>query len=177
MARSALMVILAGMVVAAGGLYVSRKCSFGIGCEVGTAIHPAPVMSARPKNDLRSLAPGATICVNPVQNLSDQTVDIGRMDEQLAGEIAKAGYGVARIGDLSCAATTYTEITHVSQGQRVEAELEFRLVLAAEQAPRFSATAKGESDLGGPQEDAIVAAFADQARKIQIAILAVNERE
>lgn len=190
MAKSSWVVILAGVTVAVGALYVSRRCSFGAGCEAGTAINSLSETKARPKKqsgaDLRSLAPNAAICVNPVKNLSGQAVDMDRIDEQLAAEIGKTGYRGAKIGDLACDAITYTEITHVSQGKRAQAELEFRLVLAGEQAPRFSATAKGQSESGElrkfadpfvasandkaqAQHDAILAAFADQARKIQLA--------
>ncbi|HML17709.1 MAG TPA: hypothetical protein VK419_11815 [Bryobacteraceae bacterium] len=183
MTKPSWMLVLAGVVFAAAGLYVGRNCSLATGCDAGTAIHsvrePKDWANKPRGTDLRSLAPDAAICVNPVKNLSDQPVDMEHVDELLASEIAKTGYRAAKIGDLACDATAYTEIVHVSNGQRVQAELEFRLVFAGEQAPRFSATAKGQSesaellqsDSSDPSRarDAILAAFADQARKIQLA--------
>lgn len=183
MTKSSAMLVLAGVVFAAAGLYVGRNCTFATGCDAGTAIRSVREPKAWPDKprgrELRSLAPDAAICVNPVKNLSDQPVDMDHIDELLASEIAKAGYRAAKIGDLACDATAYTEIVHVSNGKRAQAEVEFRLVLAGEQAPRFSATAKGQSESAElPQSvssdpsrarDAILAAFADQARKIQLA--------
>jgi hypothetical protein len=98
-------------------------------------------------------------------------------------------------GQAACDAFIYTEITEVAGKGRSHAELEFRVVMKDETPPRLSATAKGKSAAKlpsieksgfmpssqpviapaapapgtGPEHDAIIAAFEDQASQIAAA--------
>lgn len=118
--------------------------------------------------ELRSIPEGGTICVNPVQNLGESRVDMTGIDEELVAQVAKTGYRAGKLGELeTCDATAYTEIVHIGGRKRVNADVEFRIVLAGEQIPRLVSTVNGKKSAAA--REAIVEAFAQQARKIQAA--------
>jgi hypothetical protein len=147
----------------------------------------AEVALVLPDSPLRKIAPGGAICVNPVQNLSQQTIGMNGIDNELVVRIGETGYRAGKPGQLeTCDATAYTEIVRIGGRSRMSAEVEFRLVLAGEQVPRLSTTAAGKSpkpprsptmtvsfvakgDRDAVRREAILAAFAEQAHKIQIA--------
>jgi hypothetical protein len=129
---------------------------------------PEPVRRGPPPQDLRSIPAGGTICVNPVQNLGERSVDMSRMDEELVAQVSKTGYRAGKLGEMeTCDATAYTEIVHVGGHKRISVEVEFRILLSGEQIPRLVSTASGKK--AAAARDAIVEAFAQQARKIQAA--------
>jgi hypothetical protein len=142
---------------------------------------------ALPNAPLRKIAPGGAICVNPVQNLSEQALGMNGIDDELVAQIGETGYHAGKLGKLEiCDATAYTEIVHIGGRNRMSAEVEFRLVFAGEQVPRLSTAATGKSlkplkshaamasfvakgDHDVARREAILAAFAEQVHKIQMA--------
>jgi hypothetical protein len=139
------------------------------GFSIAAGIHAATPEAAV------ALAPGASICVTPVQNLSEQAFGMNGYDDELVARMREIGYRAGTPGKLpTCDATAYTEIVHVGGRNRIRAEVEFRLVLAGEQAPRLSTTAAGKSpkppkSRDAARREAILAAFTEQARKIHMA--------
>jgi hypothetical protein len=113
----------------------------------------------------RRLPPGSAVCVNPVLNLARLELDAERTTGELAVSIREAGFRPQRQG-AQCDATVFTEIVAVSGRRRKNVDTEFRIVLSGEQIPRLCSSARGRSGQG-VIHDAILAAFAEQARQIR----------
>jgi hypothetical protein len=110
-----------------------------------------------------------------VQNLSEQAFGMNGFDDELVARIREIGYRAGNPGKLgTCDATAHTEIVHMGGRNRIRAEVEFRLVLAGEEAPRLSTTAAGKSpkppkSRDAARREAILAASAEQAHRIHMA--------
>jgi hypothetical protein len=179
-----LALIAAGVVVAAGVFYVARTRSTPNSPSTQSAIggmnHPLL----------------GSVCVQPVQNLAKRPLDMAGLDAALVYQLKRAKVPAElTVGEgAGCDAFIYTEITEVAGKGRSHAELEFRVVMKDEVPPRLSSTARGKSDpklppmprdsflpasqpaaaapaspASGPDRDAIVAAFEDQAKQIAAA--------
>ncbi|HLY16115.1 MAG TPA: hypothetical protein VKR61_02770 [Bryobacteraceae bacterium] len=120
--------------------------------------------------------------------MSGRAIGMTGIEDQLAAQLNGIGYRAGKPGELgSCDAVVHTEIVHLAGNARMRVEVEFRLVLAGEQAPRLSATAGGKSskparrrpfvgsfvparpDSSTAEREAILSALAEQSRKIQAA--------
>ena len=133
----------------------------------------------------RKIPTGGTVCIHTVQNLSGRTLDMRDVDDELAAQISQTGYRAGKQGTVeTCDATVYTEIVRVEGYKRINAEVEFRVLLADEQVPRLCTRAQGrvrplasfinslvpiQKNSAITQREAIVAAFTDQALKIEAA--------
>jgi hypothetical protein len=182
------LLVIAGLVAAAGVFYLSRT-------------------EYPPKNEQvqgalggRRLAHGATVCVNGIQNLSEQKPNLEGIDDDLVGQLNKVGYRARLLSGQgkhdapgaagTCEATVFGEIVNLKGKDKAEAEVEFRLMIAGDQTPFLSSMAKGKGtdpvaenmilsaapgkkpgvtrrDPAVVQREAIVAAFADAARQIE----------
>jgi hypothetical protein len=146
------------------------------------------VRPAQDPVESRRIAPGSTICVQSFQNMSGRSISMGGIEDQLAARLNDFGYRAGRPGELgSCDATVHTEIVQLTGRARMRAELDFRVVLAGEQAPRLSATVRGKSpkltrrhpftkslvpaglEKSAAEREAILSALAQQSRRIQVA--------
>ena len=120
--------VLTGAIAAAGTYYISST-------------------PYQPKNEqvqgalgARRLANGAKVCVNKIQNRSG-------IDDDLIAQLSNAGFKAAATGrsEAACASSVYGEIVALKGKYWMEAEVEFRLVIAADQTPFISSIAKGKS--------------------------------
>jgi hypothetical protein len=114
--------------------------------------------------EFRRLGPGAAVCVNTPLNTAGGEMEIEKTGEELAQRIRAVGFVSGTLGTLShCDALVFTEITARS---RNTVELDFRVVLSDEQAPRLCSSARGKSGNGEPWRSAALRAFADEAAQI-----------
>lgn len=91
---------------------------------------------------------GASICVVKLQNASDRQLDLDNTNEALVAKLNQAGFK-ARVASgtdtTGCDASVYGEIVSLKGKNRVEAEVDFRLVKAGIERPLISSSAKGKS--------------------------------
>jgi hypothetical protein len=172
-----LLVVLAGAVAAAGIYYISRT--------------PYPPKNEQVQGAIggRRLAQGATVCVNKIQNLSGKQLAMEGIDGDLIAQLNKAGFK-AISGTDGCDGSVHGEIIALKGKDRVEAEVEFRLMISGDQTPYLSSIGKGKSgamqaalntgaamsvvptkpkqaDPAVASREAVVAAFADVAKQIE----------
>jgi hypothetical protein len=173
-----LLLVLAGAVAAAGIYYISRT--------------PYPPKNEQVQGAIggRRLAQGATVCVNKIQNLSGKQLAMEGIDEDLVAQLNKAGFKATAATTTGCDGSVHGEIIVLKGKDRVEAEVEFRLMISGEQTPYLSSIGKGKSgelaaalntgvamaiapskpkqaDPAVASREALVAAFADVARQIE----------
>jgi len=88
-----------------------------------------------------------TICVQNIQNLSHQPVDMDGIDDEAVAQLQKVGFKSRKISDpgKQCDATVNAEVVEISGRGRKTARVDFRLTLAGEQPPRMSASVQGKS--------------------------------
>jgi hypothetical protein len=136
-----------------------------------------------------------TICVENIQNLSHQAVNMDGIDDELVAQLQKVGFQSRKISDPAgkrCDATVNAELAEISGRGRKTARVDFRLTLAGEQPPRMSASAEGKSrdnsgskfvssfrpmtvmasqkpDKASAEREALVAAIEQQAHQIDAA--------
>jgi hypothetical protein len=187
------LLILAGAAAAAGMFYLSRT-------------------EYPPKNEQvqgalggKRLTRGSTVCVNKLQNLSEKQVSLEGVDDDLVGQLNNAGFKGRLISGQGkqdapgakpdCEGIVYGEIVNLKGKDRVEAEVEFRLMIAGDQTPFLSSRAKGKSreavnpalakqvtmgvlpkaakngdkagDTAAATREALMAAFAEVAKQIE----------
>lgn len=140
------------------------------------AAEPAVRTPAPEPAQWRGIVPGSAICIAPIRNMSGRSLAMPGLEHELAAQLEGSGYRAGKLGEVgTCDATVYSEIVSLSGRARVRAELEFRLVLAGEQAPRLSTTVTGRSPKRARQpgfgrtaaeQDAILAALARQSHQI-----------
>jgi hypothetical protein len=144
--KKALLVVAAA--VAAGGIYyLSRTTSSPANEDVQGAIGG------------RRLVRGSTVCVNRIQNLSGKELAMEGIHEDLAAQLNRAGFKASVGANGDCEGTVYGEIIGLKGKDRVEAEVEFRLLIAGDQTPYLSSIAKGKSGANAsvPAKDVIMA--------------------
>lgn len=163
--------VAAAAVVAGGVYYLSRVASSPSGAHVQGAIGG------------RRLAQGAHVCVVKLQNLSGKQLGMEGMDADLAAQLNRSGFR-GTVGEQGgCDGSVYGEIISLKGKDRVEAEVEFRLLLAGDKTPYLSSIAKGKSAAAAAKDtmamslvapnssaaghEAVIAAFADVARQIE----------
>jgi hypothetical protein len=113
----------------------------------------------------RRLNPGAAVCVNTPLNLAGMEMEPAKAGEELAERIRAAGFASGLLGtQASCDAVVFTEITGRN---RKTVEVDFRVVLTDEQVPRMCSSARGKSGKLVSWHDAVLVAFADEARQIR----------
>ena len=142
--------VLAAAFVAGGVYYLSR----------GT--YPPPDEHVQGSIGGRRLAHGATVCVSKIQNLSGKEIGVEDIAEGLVAQLNNAGFK-ASVGDKpECQGSVFGEIIALKGKDRVEAEVEFRLLIAGDQTPYISSIAKGKSGLtaGGVPANNVVMAMA-----------------
>jgi hypothetical protein len=163
--------VVAAAIAAGGVYYLSRVSNSPADQHVQGAI------------GAKRLAQGATVCVVKVQNLSGKQLGMEGIDASLATQLSKAGFKALVGGQSGCEGSVYGEIITLKGKDRVEAEVEFRLLIAGEQTPFLSSIGKGKSS-GSPgkelamslvqaspaaaSREAVMAAFADVARQIEL---------
>jgi len=133
------------------------------------------------------------ICVETIQNLSHQTVNMEGVDDELVAQLQKVGFSANKVptpNGKRCDATINAELVEITGRGRKTARVDFRLTLAGEQPPRISASAHGKSSENAAQaaasnvkgngfvaaqskpnnaqaeHEAMVAALTDQAQQI-----------
>jgi hypothetical protein len=132
-----------------------------------------------------------TICVETVQNLSHQQVNMDGIDDESVAQLQKVGFQAHKIANPDgkpCSATINAELVEIAGRTRKTARVDFRLTLAGEEPPRISASVQGKSsessapkvasnlrpmtlmasqpDKTGAEREAIAAALELQARQI-----------
>ncbi len=88
------------------------------------------------------------ICVEAIQNLSHQTVNMDGIDDELVAQLQKVGFSANKVSTPNgkrCDATINAELVEITGRARKTARVDFRLTLAGEQPPRISASAHGKS--------------------------------
>src|SRR5580704_3658817 len=88
------------------------------------------------------------ICVETIQNLSHQTVNMEGVDDELVAQLQKVGFSANKVSTPNgkrCDATINAELVEIAGRGRKTARVDFRLTLAGEQPPRISASAHGKS--------------------------------
>ena len=148
----------------------------------------------------RRLAHGAAVCVTGIQNKSEKTIALEALDDDLVAQLNNVGFKArlasgqgrndAAAASSNCEATVYGEIVNLKGKDKMEAEVEFRVMIAGDQTPHISSVAKGKSSDPVPanvvlsampgkqkfdlkkepaviQREAIVAAFGDMARQVE----------
>lgn len=132
-----ILLVLTGAIVAAGIYYVSRT--------------PYPPANEQVQGALgaRRLAQGAKVCVNKIQNKSGKPLDMNGVDGDLVSQLSNAGFkasaAAAGSSESACDGSVYGEIIALKGKDRMEAEVEFRLMIAGDQTPFLSSIAKGKS--------------------------------
>jgi hypothetical protein len=147
-----------GIVAAAGLFFVARNAQ------------QPPAKQAQGSLYVRTSPKLESICVKGVQNRSGRQIDMTGIDDVLVAEIKKTGLQSRKLADASggCDATVYSEVANISGRKSKTAEVDYRLELANEQAPRISATAKGKSGEEAPDSaSAVEAASTDVPAKKQ----------
>lgn len=128
----------------------------GVGCA-GGLLYLSRTAEA-PRNDqvqgiigAKLLGRGSTVCVNKFQNTSGKQASLDGIDEELVGRLNNVGFK-ARIvaapdstATGACEAFVHGEVTSIKGKNRVEAEMDFRLVKAGVERPVMSSSAKGKS--------------------------------
>ncbi len=125
--------ILAGAIAAAGIDYVSRTP------------YPPPNEQVQGALGARRLAHGAKVCVNRIENRSGKQLDMNGVDDDLVAQLNTAGFKAGPGVAAGCDGSVYGEITALKGKERMEAEVEFRLMIAGDQVPFISSIAKGKS--------------------------------
>jgi hypothetical protein len=129
----------AGIVLAAALLYFARN----------TKQPPVQQAQGLIRPDARTVS---VVCVEKVQNLSHQSVDMDGVDEELVAQLQKVGLQSHKVSDVTgkqCEATVNAELVELSGRGRKTARVDFRLTLAGEQPPRMSSSAEGKSTADG----------------------------
>jgi hypothetical protein len=88
------------------------------------------------------------ICVEAIQNLSHQTVNMEGVDDELVAQLQKVGFSANKVSTPNgkrCDATINAELVEITGRGRRTVRVDFRLTLAGEQPPRISASAHGKS--------------------------------
>ena len=91
---------------------------------------------------------GASVCVVKLQNTSDWQLDLDTTNDALVAKLNKLGFKsrvVSGTDTTGCDASVYGEIVSLKGKNRVEAEVDFRLVKAGIERPVISSSAKGKS--------------------------------
>jgi hypothetical protein len=94
------------------------------------------------------------ICVENIQNLSHQPVNMDGMDDELVAQLQKVGFSANKVSTPNgkpCSATINAELVEITGRGRKTARVDFRLTLAGEQPPRISASAHGKSSENAAQ--------------------------
>ncbi len=138
-----ILLISAGVLAAAGMFYLSRT------------EYPPRNSQVQGALGAKRLARGATVCVNKLQNLSEKKISLEGIDDDLVGQLNNAGFQARLVSGsgakdapgakADCEGSVYGEIVNVKGKDRIEAEVEFRLMIAGDQTPFLSARAKGKS--------------------------------
>jgi hypothetical protein len=175
------LLIVAVVALAGGWLYFSRSTNH------------SPFTERQTQRALTA-PPVKTVCVDTVQNLSGQPVNMVGVDGELVARLRQVGFPSSRLlavenGD-KCDAVVNAELVELSGRGRKTAHVDFRLTLAGEQPPRISSTATGKSsdnriakfassfrpaESTGPSDqqraerEAVFAAIEQQALQIQAA--------
>ena len=132
-----ILLVLTGAIAAAGIYYVSRT--------------PYPPVNEQVQGALgaRRLAQGAKVCVNKIQNKSGKPLDMNGVDDDLVSQLSSAGFkasaAAAGSSDSACDGSVYGEIVALKGKDRMEAEVEFRLMINGDQTPFLSSIGKGKS--------------------------------
>jgi hypothetical protein len=129
----------AGIVLAAALLYFARN----------TKQPPVQQTQGLIRPDAKTVN---TVCVEKVQNLSHQPVDMEGVDGELVAQLVKVGFQSHKVADTTgkqCEATVNGELVELSGRGRKTARVDFRLTLAGEQPPRMSSSAEGKSAADG----------------------------
>jgi hypothetical protein len=130
----------------------------------------------------------ASICVQPIQNLSHKAVVMDGIDDELVAQLSKAGFKSRKLSDAGgqCDAVTNAELVDISGRSRKTARIDFRLTLTGDQVPRMSSSVEGKSgtpaksmsdfvinpdtkETAGAEREAIVAALHNTATQIDAA--------
>src|SRR5580700_7109975 len=88
------------------------------------------------------------ICVENIQNLSHQPVNMEGIDDELVAQLQRVGFSANKVATPNgkrCDATINAELVEITGRGRKTARVDFRLTLAGEQPPRISASAHGKS--------------------------------
>jgi hypothetical protein len=88
------------------------------------------------------------ICVENIQNLSHQPVNMEGIDDELVAQLQRVGFSANKVATPNgkrCDATINAELVELTGRGRRSARVDFRLTLAGEQPPRISASAHGKS--------------------------------
>lgn len=130
-----IVVAVVGIALAGGLLYFARNAKQPPKQQTQGLIRTnAPVVDA--------------ICVQNIQNLSHQPVNMEGVDEELVAQLQTVGFrGSRKISDSgrACDATVNAELVEISGRTRKTARVDYRLTLTGEQPPRISATVEGKS--------------------------------
>jgi hypothetical protein len=176
-----LIFVAVGVVVVGGFLYYTRTAK-----QAPTQQKETLVTAKGPVID--------TVCVENIQNLSHQPVNMDGIDDELVAQLQKVGFNAHKIANPDgkpCGATINAELVEISGRTRKTARVDFRLTLAGEEPPRISASAQGKSgaksapklasnlrpmtlmasqpDKTGAEREAIIAALEQQASQIDTA--------
>jgi len=124
----------AGIVLAAALFYFARN----------TKQPPVQQTQGLIRPDARTVN---VVCVEKIQNLSHQVVDMEGVDDELVAQLQKVGFQSHKVSDIvgKCEATVNAELAELSGRGRKTARVDFRLTLAGEQPPRLSSSAEGKS--------------------------------
>ncbi len=176
-----ILLAIAGIALAGGLLYVSRD-----GKQPPVQQTLGLIKTNRPLIE--------TICIEKIQNLSHQPVNMEGIGDELAAQLQRVGFqarSVSNLTGMQCDATVNTELVEITGRHRKTARVDFRLTLAGEQPPRISTSVEGKShdnsglkaasnfksmslmasqpDKMDSEREAIVSALAEQARQIDAA--------
>jgi hypothetical protein len=129
-----------------------------------------------------------SICVTPMQNLTNKNVAMDGLDDEFVAQLNKVGFVSQKGGTGKCDATTHSEVVDITGRGRKTARVDFRLTLANEQIPRMSSSVEGKSrgkdgektvsefkinpdskESAGAEREAIVAALGKTAAQIDAA--------
>src|SRR5262245_1824135 len=118
-----LLLVLAGAIAAAGVYYVSRT--------------PYPPVNEQVQGAIggKRLTRGSTVCVNKIQNLSGKALETESLEEDLVAQLNKAGFKASAGAKSGCEGSVHGEVIALKGKDRVEAEVEFRLMIAGDETP------------------------------------------
>ena len=126
-------------IVALGTIIFSTQSS-----KENLAVNPEAVQGVI---GARLTGKGSVICVNQFLNTSQKALEGINVEDELIAKLNQAGFKARMAASTNepCENSVFGEVTSLKGKNRVEAEVDFRLVKQGKEMPVLSSSAKGKS--------------------------------
>ena len=114
---------------------------------------------------------GSIVCVNQFLNTTQKAIDGVNVEDELVAKLNQAGYNARKAAskDEVCENAVYGEIISIKGKNRIEAEVDFRLVKQGKEMPVLSSNAKGKSSeirADAPPLDSVTNSLVPKSRRM-----------